>query len=149
MSKSTSKTKKSKTVSSSKRPQGSKSKTVSTSKKSQGSKSKGTKTKAAKKKVSEEDQRATWTEIQDFDLLNKFFDARNERELATDTGIKIKAWNILVAELNTMHKRKLSKDQYKSKFARLMHDYDLYKHIRSLRGAGMDSDTTPTRDDDV
>ncbi|KAF4030588.1 hypothetical protein GN244_ATG17600 [Phytophthora infestans] len=56
---------------------------------------------------------------------------------------------MLVAELNTMHKRKLRKDQYKSKFARLMHDYDLYKHIRSLSGAGIESDTTPTLDDDV
>ncbi|KAF4147763.1 Myb/SANT-like DNA-binding domain [Phytophthora infestans] len=105
-----------------------KSKTVSSSKKSQGSKSKGTKTKAAKE---------------------KFLDARNERELATDKGIKSKAWHMLVAALNRMHKRKLSKDQYKSKFVRLMHDYDLYKSFCSLTGAGMGSDTPPTLDDDV
>ncbi|KAI9995928.1 hypothetical protein PInf_014150 [Phytophthora infestans] len=123
-----------------------KSKTVSSSKKSQGSKSKGTKTKAAKEKVSEKGQHA-----------------RNERELATDKGIKSKAWNMLVATLNRMHKRKLSKgsgdasesyyfvvpDQYKSKFVRLMHDYDLYKSFCSLTGAGMGSDTPPTLDDDV
>ncbi|KAI9990513.1 hypothetical protein PInf_021609 [Phytophthora infestans] len=92
--------------------------TVSLSKKPQGSKSKGTNTNAAKEKISEEGQRATRAEIQAFDLLNKFFDAR-------------------------------SAHQYKSKFARLMHDYDLYKHIRSLSGAGIESDTTPTLDDDV
>ncbi|KAF4030957.1 Myb/SANT-like DNA-binding domain [Phytophthora infestans] len=76
-------------------------------------------------------------------------DARNERELATDKGIKSKAWHMLVAALNRMHKRKLSKDQYKSKFVRLMHDYDLYKSFCSLTGAGMGSDTPPTLDDDV
>ncbi|KAF4030587.1 hypothetical protein GN244_ATG17599 [Phytophthora infestans] len=53
--------------------------TVSLSKKPQGSKSKGTNTNAAKEKISEEGQRATRAEIQAFDLLNKFFDARSAR----------------------------------------------------------------------
>ncbi|KAG7399358.1 hypothetical protein PHYBOEH_009020 [Phytophthora boehmeriae] len=109
---------------------------------------KKSKAKDDKDKESDGPQRATWTEQEEFDLLDKYFEARNKPELATDKGLKTKAWNSSVELLNARHKRKLDKEQCKSKFGRIMHAYDLYKHITGLSGADVSSDI-PTLDDDV
>ncbi|KAF4039128.1 Myb/SANT-like DNA-binding domain [Phytophthora infestans] len=94
--------------------------------------------------------RASWTEMEEHDLLDKFLDARNDRSMATDKGIKSKAWSTLVSALNKKHGRNLEKGQYKSKYTRLMQDYDLYKYITSLSGVGVCPDTgKPMMDDDV
>ncbi|KAF4044674.1 Myb/SANT-like DNA-binding domain [Phytophthora infestans] len=94
--------------------------------------------------------RASWTEMEEHDLLDKFLDARNDRSMATDKGIKSKAWSTLVSALNKKHGRTLEKGQYKSKYTRLMQDYDLYKYITSLSGVGVCPDTgKPMMDDDV
>ncbi|KAE8914416.1 hypothetical protein PF005_g6180 [Phytophthora fragariae] len=34
--------------------------------------------------------RASWNEMEEFDLLDKYLTARNDRSLATDKGIKLK-----------------------------------------------------------
>ncbi|KAG7376266.1 hypothetical protein PHYPSEUDO_013853 [Phytophthora pseudosyringae] len=120
--------------------------------------------------------RASWSEMEEFDLLDKYLSARNDASLATDNGLKSKAWNKLVAALNAKHHRILDKGnwcsfaeltmsastllwihglldcegQYKSMYTRLMKDYDRYKYIRGLSGAGVCPDTgKPTLDDDV
>ncbi|KAG7377379.1 hypothetical protein PHYPSEUDO_011749 [Phytophthora pseudosyringae] len=94
--------------------------------------------------------RASWSEMEEFDLLDKYLSARNDASPATDTGLKSKAWNELVATLDAKHHRILDKGQYKSKYTKLMKDYDLYKSITGLSGAGVCPDTgKPTLDDDV
>ncbi|KAF4042738.1 Myb/SANT-like DNA-binding domain [Phytophthora infestans] len=89
--------------------------------------------------------RASWTEMEEHDLLDKFLDARNDRSMATDKGIKSKAWSTLVSALKKKHGRTLEKGQYKSKYTRLMQDYDLYKYITSLSGVGQRAKLTAFR----
>ncbi|KAG7384210.1 hypothetical protein PHYPSEUDO_002898 [Phytophthora pseudosyringae] len=98
-----------------------------------------------------EHMRAKWTKFEEMDLLSEYFDARRNLSLATDKGIKSKAWTQLTAELNAKNKRNLTRvSQYKSKLDRLMRDYDLYKEITNLSGCGICPDTDkPLLDDDV
>ncbi|KAE9058718.1 hypothetical protein PF006_g32073, partial [Phytophthora fragariae] len=69
---------------------------------------------------------AFWNEMEEFDLLDKYLDARTNRSLATDKGL------------------------CKSKFTQLMQDYDLYKYLTGLSGVGTCLDAgKPTFVDDV
>lgn len=53
--------------------------------------------------------RASWNEMEEFDLLDKYLAARSARSLATDKGIKSKGWTKIVADLNRKHQRSLDK----------------------------------------
>ncbi|KAF4141704.1 Myb/SANT-like DNA-binding domain [Phytophthora infestans] len=109
---------------------------------------KSTSNKSNPDETNEVAQRATWAEIQEFEFLNEFFDARNTPECKTEKGLKTKAWSELVESLNKKHGQILGKEQYMSKLSRMLHIYDLYKHIMKLSGSGIDAGI-PTLDDDV
>ncbi|KAG3109027.1 hypothetical protein PI124_g11787 [Phytophthora idaei] len=60
-------------------------------------------TKSCPDESSEGVQRVTWTAIEEFEFLNKFFDARNTLGCKTDKGPKPKARSELVEFLNKKH----------------------------------------------
>ncbi|KAE9346129.1 hypothetical protein PF008_g8432 [Phytophthora fragariae] len=49
------------------------------------------------------DVRASWNEIEEFDQLEMYLDARSIWSLATDKDIKAKAWSAVALALNAKH----------------------------------------------
>ncbi|KAL3674399.1 hypothetical protein V7S43_000354 [Phytophthora oleae] len=106
-------------------------------------------------------RRAAWQPAMERALLEQFEKARQELELRTGRGIKARAWSDIVTELNkryttsfavgkqhevicTSSDLKLSHayvvaniltDQIKSKYARLMSDYDVFKEVGGVEGS--------------
>ncbi|KAE9018139.1 hypothetical protein PR002_g13192 [Phytophthora rubi] len=55
------------------------------------------------------DVRASWNEIEEFDQLEMYLDARSIWSLATDKDIKAKAWSAVALALNAKHQQTLDK----------------------------------------
>ncbi|KAG3120513.1 hypothetical protein PI124_g2430 [Phytophthora idaei] len=74
-------------------------------------------------------RRAAWEPATEQTLLELFEKARQDPELRTGRGVKSRAWADIVTELNNRCKTSLFIDQLKSKYARLMMDYELFKEV--------------------
>ncbi|EEY63947.1 uncharacterized protein PITG_02458 [Phytophthora infestans T30-4] len=74
-------------------------------------------------------RRAAWEPATEQTLLELFEKARQDPNLRTGRGIKGSTWTNIMTELNNRCKTSLLIDQLKSKYARLMMDYDLFKEV--------------------
>ncbi|ETI34414.1 hypothetical protein L914_18308 [Phytophthora nicotianae] len=74
-------------------------------------------------------RRAAWEPVTEQTLLELFEKARQDPDLRTSRSIKARAWADIVTELNNRCKTSLFLDQIKSKYTRLMIDYDLFKEV--------------------
>ncbi|KAG6624005.1 uncharacterized protein IUM83_01879 [Phytophthora cinnamomi] len=89
--------------------------------------------------------RAKWELCEEFDLLERFVDARKVPALSTDNRLISAVWNDITAALNMKHKRK-----YKARRSRIMRDYDLFEKIKGLSVGGVCPMTSKlVLDDDV
>ncbi|TDH68677.1 hypothetical protein CCR75_000916 [Bremia lactucae] len=80
-------------------------------------------------------RRAAWEPAMEQALMELFEKAREDSNLRTGRGIKARAWSDITTELNTRYKTSLFVEQLKSKYARLMMDYDLFKDIGGEEGS--------------
>ncbi|KAL3674400.1 hypothetical protein V7S43_000354 [Phytophthora oleae] len=80
-------------------------------------------------------RRAAWQPAMERALLEQFEKARQELELRTGRGIKARAWSDIVTELNKRYTTSFAVDQIKSKYARLMSDYDVFKEVGGVEGS--------------
>ncbi|KAG7392269.1 hypothetical protein PHYPSEUDO_001373 [Phytophthora pseudosyringae] len=62
-------------------------------------------------------------------LLELFEKARQDPELRTGRGVKSRVWVDIVTELNSRFETSFVVDQIKSKYARLMTDYELFTEV--------------------
>ncbi|OWZ11020.1 hypothetical protein PHMEG_00016019 [Phytophthora megakarya] len=92
--------------------------------------------------------RRTWTRREETQLLQYYLSARNDASLKTDKGIKTKLWTLIVSRL-AKDGIAANKDQCRSKYSRLMAEYDVYKRLCDLSGADWCSETNcPTLDEE-
>ncbi|KAE8956411.1 hypothetical protein PR003_g32765 [Phytophthora rubi] len=92
--------------------------------------------------------RRSWTREEETRLLQHYFRARNDASLRSDKGIKSKAWTLIISRL-AEDGVDADKDQCRSKYSRLMSEYDAFKRLCNLSGAGWCSETnTPTLDEE-
>ncbi|KAE9262698.1 hypothetical protein PR003_g33445, partial [Phytophthora rubi] len=93
-------------------------------------------------------QRATWKRADEKLLLKCYLAARNDASLKTDKGVKSKGWAKIVARL-AKEGSSADKDQSKTKYSRLMYEYDVFKRLCDLSGAGWNSQiNAPTLTDE-
>ncbi|KAI9911472.1 hypothetical protein PsorP6_008933 [Peronosclerospora sorghi] len=74
-------------------------------------------------------KRAIWEPAMEQTLLELFETARQDPQRRTRRGIRAQAWIDIVSDLNRRYKSSFMIDQVKSKYARLMLDYDLYSDV--------------------
>ncbi|KAK1947138.1 hypothetical protein P3T76_001148 [Phytophthora citrophthora] len=79
-------------------------------------------------------QRAMWDGARERVLLEVFDNTRQQPKLRTDRGLKAKGWDKVAEEVNDRCKSTFNADQLKSKYARLMMDYELFKDVGGERG---------------
>ncbi|KAG7386524.1 hypothetical protein PHYPSEUDO_015534 [Phytophthora pseudosyringae] len=92
--------------------------------------------------------RRSWTREEETLLLQHYFRARNDASLRSDKGIKSKAWRLIITRI-AEDGVVADKDQCRSKYSRLMSEYDVYKRLCDLSGAGWCSETNaPTLDEE-
>ncbi|KAG7376845.1 hypothetical protein PHYPSEUDO_012667 [Phytophthora pseudosyringae] len=92
--------------------------------------------------------RRSWTREEETLLLQHYFRARNDASLRSDKGIKSKAWTLIITRI-AEDGVVADKDQCRSKYSRLMSEYDIYKRLCDLSGAGWCSETNaPTLDEE-
>ncbi|KAE9016547.1 hypothetical protein PF006_g6287 [Phytophthora fragariae] len=87
--------------------------------------------------------RRSWTREEATRLLQHYFCARNDASLRSDKGIKSKAWTLIISRLGE-DGVDADKDQCRSKYSRLMSEYDAFKRLCNLSGAGWSSETNTT-----
>jgi hypothetical protein len=111
--------------------------------------------------------RRSWTREEETLLLQHYFRARNDASLRSDKGIKSKAWTLIITRIaedgvvadkgafvSIIHvvwyvQLTIRLDQWRSKYSRLMSEYDVYKRLCDLSGAGWCSETNaPTLDEE-
>jgi hypothetical protein len=111
--------------------------------------------------------RRSWTREEETLLLQHYFRARNDASLRKDKGIKAKAWTLIITRIaedgvvadkgafvSIIHvvwyvQLTIRLDQCRSKYSRLMSEYDVYKRLCDLSGAGWCSETNaPTLDEE-
>ncbi|KAF4323640.1 hypothetical protein BBO99_00002193 [Phytophthora kernoviae] len=85
-------------------------------------------------------ERAVWGLTEEQVLLELFRQARNDPQVRSDRGVKARGWASIMAEINRRCSRAFDKDQLKSKYARLMQEYELFKSVGGHRGRLDDSD---------
>ncbi|KAG7383413.1 hypothetical protein PHYBOEH_009935 [Phytophthora boehmeriae] len=85
-------------------------------------------------------ERAVWGLAEEQVLLELFRQARNDPQVRSDRGVKARGWASIMAEINRRCNRAFDKDQLKSKYARLMQEYELFKSVGGHRGRLDDSD---------
>ncbi|RLN10177.1 hypothetical protein BBJ28_00007242 [Nothophytophthora sp. Chile5] len=87
--------------------------------------------------MSSKRERAVWGPAEENVLLELFRQARNDPQARSDRGVKARGWMSIVAELNRRCNRSFDKaDQLKSKYARLMQEYELFKAVGGVLGPG-------------
>lgn len=74
-------------------------------------------------------ERAVWGLAEEQALLELFRQARNNAQVRSERGVKARGWLSIVVEINRRCGRSFDKDQLKSKYARIMQEYELYKAI--------------------
>lgn len=79
-------------------------------------------------------RRAAWQPAMERALLEHFEKARQDPELRTGRGIKARTWSDIASELNKRYTTSFAVDQIKSKYARLMSDYEIFKEIGGEEG---------------
>ncbi|KAG1711856.1 hypothetical protein DVH05_009098 [Phytophthora capsici] len=79
-------------------------------------------------------QRAVWDGTRERVLLEVFDNIRQQPKLRTDRGLKAKGWDKVAEEVNDRCKSTFNTDQLRSKYARLMMDYELFKDVGGERG---------------
>ncbi|KAL3674398.1 hypothetical protein V7S43_000353 [Phytophthora oleae] len=79
-------------------------------------------------------QRAVWDGARERVLLEVFDNIRQQPKLRTDRGLKARGWDIVAEEVNDRCKSTFNADQLRSKYARLMMDYELFKDVGGERG---------------
>lgn len=74
----------------------------------------------------------------------------SQQETRTDIGQRYGAQKVFIGANNIVFSnlQHVCLEQYMSKLSRMLHIYDLYKHIMKLSGSGIDAGI-PTLDDDV
>ncbi|RLN44360.1 hypothetical protein BBJ29_006452 [Phytophthora kernoviae] len=85
-------------------------------------------------------ERAVWGLTEEQVLLELFRQARNDPQVRSDRGVKARGWASIMAEINRRCNRAFDKDQLKSKYARLMQEYELFKSVGGHKGRLDDSD---------
>ncbi|KAG7377799.1 hypothetical protein PHYPSEUDO_011016 [Phytophthora pseudosyringae] len=73
----------------------------------------------------------SWTREEETLLLQHYFRARNDASLRSDKGIKSKAWTLIITRI-AEDGVVADKDQCRSKYSRLMSEYDVYKRLCDL-----------------
>ncbi|POM78528.1 Hypothetical protein PHPALM_3942 [Phytophthora palmivora] len=84
--------------------------------------------------------RAVWSLDEEQVLLELFEKARQDREARTGRGVKAKTWEDIAVELNSRCKSAFLVDQIKSKYARLLMEYELFKEVGGEVGPMSDED---------
>ncbi|KAG3120512.1 hypothetical protein PI124_g2431 [Phytophthora idaei] len=78
-------------------------------------------------------QRAVWDHARERVLLDVFEKARRNPKLRTDRGLKSRGWDSVAEQVNDRCKSTFNVDQLKSKNARLLMDYELFKDVGGER----------------
>ncbi|ETL81445.1 hypothetical protein L917_18223 [Phytophthora nicotianae] len=78
-------------------------------------------------------QRAVWDHARERVLLDVFEKTRRDSKLRTDRGLKSRGWDLVAEQVNDRCKSTFNVDQLKSKYARLMMDYELFKDVGGER----------------
>ncbi|KAG7392270.1 hypothetical protein PHYPSEUDO_001374 [Phytophthora pseudosyringae] len=78
-------------------------------------------------------QRAVWDVARESVLLEVFYKTRQDPALRTDRGLKVRGWNSVAEQVNDRCKSTFNVDQLRSKYARLMMDYELFQDVGGER----------------